>query len=226
MKLYCIIMLALLAAFQLNAQYLSKPLVKQDVVFEEVNGKVAVEAEHFYKQTKTDVRQWYITSPGNIPDVQPDHDGDHTQEASNNAYIEILPDTRVTHDDKLVHDQNFCNESGKMAIVHYQVKINNPGRYYVWVRAFSTGTEDNGIHVGFNDTWPANGQRMQWCEGKNEWTWASKQRTNEVHCGVPGEIYLDFEKAGIYDIQFSMREDGFEMDKFILTNNNEYDPEK
>jgi len=66
---------------------------------------------------------------------------------------------------------------------------------------------------------------MQWCDGKNAWTWASKQRTEKEHCGVPKEIYLDIEKAGIHDIQFSMREDGFEMDKFILTKDIDYVPE-
>ena len=107
---------------------------------------------------------------------------------------------------------------------HYHVKINTPGRYYVWGRSFSEGAEDNGLHTGFDGIWPDHGQRMQWCEGKNEWTWAAKQRTTEVHCGVPGEIYLDIEKPGIHDITFSMREDGFEMDKFILTLDPGYRP--
>lgn len=104
-----------------------------------------------------------------------------------------------------------------MAILHYRIYINNPGRYYVWVRAYSTGTEDNGIHVGINGEWPESGQRLQWCEGKNDWTWESKQRTQEQHCGVPELIYLDIPEAGLHDIQFSMREDGFEFDKFVLT---------
>jgi hypothetical protein len=65
---------------------------------------------------------------------------------------------------------------------------------------------------------------MQWCEGKNEWTWASQQRTSAEHCGVLKEIYLDFPQPAIYDIQFSMREDGFEFDKFILTNDIDFVP--
>jgi hypothetical protein len=195
------------------------------VAFEEKDGIVAVEAELFYKQSNTEIRQWYITSKSNLPAVAPDPDGTHIDGAANNAYIEILPDTRVTHDDKLIAGENFSNEPGKMAVVHYQVKFNNPGRYYVWARAYSTGAEDNGLHVGFNNTWPAHGQRMQWCEGKNQWTWASKQRTEAEHCGVPKEIYLDIEKAGIHDIQFSLREDGFEMDRFLLTKDIDYVPE-
>jgi hypothetical protein len=112
-----------------------------------------------------------------------------------------------------------------MGVLHYKVKINRTGRYYVWVRAYSSGAEDNSVHVGFDNIWPEHGQRMQWCDGKNNWTWASKQRTEQQHCGVPKEIYLDIDKAGVYDIQFSMREDGFEMDKFILTKDINYIPD-
>jgi hypothetical protein len=71
--------------------------------------------------------------------------------------------------------------------------------------------------VGIDGDWPASGQRLQWCEGKNTWTWDSKQRTQEVHCGVPELIYLEIYKPGEHEIQFSMREDGFEFDKFVLT---------
>ncbi|WPR70139.1 hypothetical protein SLW70_09265 [Flavobacterium sp. NG2] len=194
------------------------------VVFEEKNGLVAVEAEAFYKQSNTDVRQWYRTSITETPKVGRDDDDKHIENASQKAYIEILPDERVTHDDPLERDKNFTDEAGKMAVVHYKVKINTPGRYYVWARAFSMGSEDNGVHVGINGQWPEHGKRMQWCDGKGKWTWESKQRTKEVHCGLPHEIYLDIDQVGIHDIQFSMREDGFEMDKFILTNDVNYVP--
>ena len=204
---------------------LDNPIIDASVIFEENNGLVAVEAEHFYKQSKTKVRQWYRTSKNELPNVGRDEDGQHSIGASNKLYIEILPDTRVTHSDTLIRDENFTNEAGKMGVVHYKVKINAPGRYYVWVRAFSSGSEDNGLHVGLNNTWPEHGKRMQWCDGKNQWTWESKQRTKEVHCGIAKEIYLDIEEAGIHDIQFSMREDGFEFDKFILTTDSNFIPE-
>ena len=186
---------------------------------------VAVEAEDFDEQSKTEMRQWYRISEGSTIDVGRDDDGPHYDNASGGTYLEILPDTRVTHDDELVHGENFSNEAGLLAVLHYRVSIEKPGRYYVWVRAFSSGTEDNGIHVGLNGDWPEHGQRMQWCEGKNEWTWASKQRTEDQHCGVPGEIYLDIKEAGDHEIQFSMREDGFEFDKFVLTRDSAYVPE-
>ncbi len=210
----------------LNAQNIqfNNPIIHDDIIFEEKNGLIAIEAEFFQKQTLSDIRQWYITSKNDLAKVGRDDDDYHCYGASNNAYIEILPDTRVTHSDKLISGENFSNEAGKMAILHYNVKFNSPGRYFVWARAFSTGAEDNGLHVGINNTWPEHGQRMQWCQGKGAWTWESKQRTKEVHCGIPHFIYLDIDNAGVHTIQFSMREDGFEFDKFILTKDINYIP--
>lgn len=184
--------------------------------FMEKDGIVAVEAEHFFKQTKDEVRTWKITNKETAP-VKQDPDPVHFASASNKSYIEVLPDTRTNHDEKLIHGENFSNKPGQLAIVHYNVYFNNPGKYYVWVRAYSTGTEDNGIHVGLNGGWPESGQRMQWCDGKNEWTWASKQRTEEEHCGVEKLIFLEIPEKGKHTISFSMREDGFEFDKFILS---------
>ena len=202
----------------------NKSIINDAIIFEEKNEIVAIEAEFFHQQTSTDIRQWYRTSKNELAKVGRDDDEQHSDKASNNTYLEILPDTRVTHADKLIHGENFSNEAGKMAILHYKVNFSSPGRYFIWVRAFSTGGEDNGLHVGINNIWPESGQRMQWCKGKNKWTWESKQRTKEVHCGIPHAIYLDIDKAGVHTVQFSMREDGFEFDKFILTKDINYVP--
>ncbi|PWJ58451.1 hypothetical protein CLV98_104311 [Dyadobacter jejuensis] len=172
---------------------------------------ILIEAESFQSQTKAEQRKWTLVQND---DLNP----------SGGAYLKCLPDTRVTHDDKLIVGENFSNQAGALAVLTYQVNIDEPGRYYVWVSAYSQGTEDNGIHVGINGQWPASGQRMQWCEGKNQWTWESKQRTEKVHCGEPFLIYLDIEKAGKHTIHFSMREDGFAFDRFLLTKDKDYNP--
>lgn len=189
---------------------------KNALIFEEVDGIVAVEAEHYYEQTLDEVRKWYIIKDGEEANILPDPDPGHASAASGKAYIELLPDTRVTHDDELVNDENFSYEAGKMAIISYQVYFNTPGKYYVWARAFSTGTEDNGVHVGINDTWPESGKRMQWIE-KNKWAWESKQRTEQNHLGEPELLYLEVPEKGLHKISFSMREDGFELDKWIMS---------
>ena len=48
----------------------------------------------------------------------------------------------------------------------------------------------------------------------------------ENHCGIPHAIYLDVATAGDHTVQFSMREDGFEFDAFLLTTDREFVPEK
>jgi hypothetical protein len=211
-------------------------------VHEEKDGYLEVEAEDFHSQELTEIRKWYrmdakskgtdkigVSNKPNLSggemtnsEVLPDGDENHSESASGNAYMEILPDSRRTHDDELIAGENFSNEPGKLAVLHYRVKINNPGKYYVWVRAYSTGTEDNGLHVGLNGEWPESGQRMQWCEDKNQWTWASKQRMPEEHCGIEERIFLEIDEPGLHTVSFSMREDGFEFDKWIMSTSYHY----
>lgn len=217
MPLFFVSLMVSLSLGSLEATAQDKP-----VIFAEKDGLVAVEAEHYFKQTATGKRAFYLTTARSTPNITPDGDPAHAAGASGGAYIEILPDTRRTHKDKLIKGENFSPQPGKMAIVHYKVHFTNPGRYYVWARAYSTGTEDNGLHVGLNGTWPPSGQRLQWCKGKGTWRWDSMQRTPKKHCGVPHQIYLDIKKPGVQVIQFSMREDGFELDKWLMTTNRNF----
>lgn len=200
----------------------SDPIVAESVVFAERDGIVAVEAEHFFAQEKTKTRAFHLTTSSSQPDIKPDGDGPHVAGASGGAYLEILPDTRRSHQDKLIRGRNFSPTPGKLAVLKYKVHFSKAGRYYVWVRAYSTGSEDNGLHVGIDGRWPPTGQRLQWCKGKRTWRWESMQRTSKKHCGEPHKIYLDVDKAGEHVIQFSMREDGFEFDKWIMTTNRNF----
>ena len=183
---------------------------------------VKVEAENFASKHA----DWRVTSTSSTPNVRPDPDGPHAGSASGGTYLELLPDTRVTHNDTLITGTNFWSTGGTGPSITYNVNIPESGRYLVFVKAYSTGTEDNGIHVGLNGSNPASGERMQWCSGKNQWTWSSAQRTNSNHCGVERTIFLDFSFAGANTVTFSAREDGFEFDQFILlkTSNNSCTP--
>ena len=65
-----LVSLALLTTiFGLTAQtkQLANPLVLPDLVFNEVNGIAAVEAEYFYNQTNTEYREYYVSSHGQLP---------------------------------------------------------------------------------------------------------------------------------------------------------------
>ncbi|WP_246109387.1 hypothetical protein [Roseimaritima multifibrata] len=186
-------------------------------VHKQTDGVVVVEAEDFSDADRQEHRKWYLTTTDITPDVQPDPDENHSKGAGGNAYLEILPDTRVTHADPLVKGVSFSNQGGQCSVLSYPIQFEEPGRYFVWVRMCCTGSEDNGLHVGIDGEWPESGARMQFTGHHGEWQWDSRQRTAKVHTGVLGQIWLDIETPGLHTVMFSMREDGFEFDRFMLT---------
>jgi len=200
------------------------PYAPADLVFEEKDGIVAFEAEHAFDQKLTEQRQWYLTTADSTPSISPDGDPSNIAGASGGAYLEILPDTRRTHGDKLISGQNFCNEPGKIAILSYKIHFNTPGTYWIWARALSTTTEDNGLHFGIDGSWPETAQRWQTVV-KRKWHWESKQRTEKAHSGVRGILTLEVDKPGLHTIHVSMREDGIEIDKFLFANRKDYQPD-
>ncbi|TWU37114.1 DUF5060 domain-containing protein [Novipirellula artificiosorum] len=186
-------------------------------VHKQNGGIVVVEAEAFDAADHNDHRKWYLTTADETPNIKPDPDPNHAETASGGAYLEILPDTRVTHGDPLVNGVSFSNVPGQCSVLYYPVIIDTPGRYYVWVRMCCTGSEDNGLHVGIDGVWPESGARLQFTGQHGQWQWDSRQRTESAHSGVLGQIWLDIDEPGLHTIMFSMREDGFEFDKFMLT---------
>ena len=201
----------------------SQAIAEPNLVFAEKEGLIAAEAEHFVRQELTERRAFHITTPNAVPAIEPDGDPVHLDGAAGGAYVEVLPDSRRNHSEKLISGENFSNEPGKLAVLTYRVHFENAGRYYVWVRAYSSGSEDNGLHVGIDGTWPESGRRLQWCQAKNSWRWESKQRTEAEHCGEPHKIFLDVPSAGVHEIHFSMREDGFEFDRWLMTTNRDFE---
>jgi len=196
---------------------------------QEQNGMVVIEAENFATQTQADVRRWIIFSEGHTPNEAKhlaDADTPHTKDASGGSYIESLPDTRVNHNETLIKGVNFSGAAGAMAILTYPVYFSQAGRYYIWGRGFSTGPEDNGFHFGLNGQWPDTSQRMQFCKGKHKWTWSSQQRRPKSHCGEPHTLWVDIPHAGQHTFMLSMREDGAELDKIILTKDKKFTPKK
>jgi hypothetical protein len=221
MRLFCMLLSAIPVVLTclpmaLVAQEIrtDKPLVKDDVVFEEVDGQLVVEAECFFAQTNTEKRAWHITSASHAPNVGRDIDAPHFADASGGAYIEVLPDTG---NDPVgpVAGESISDKGGAMAAASYRVHFNNPGRYYIWVRALGTDGDDNTLHFGMNGEWPTNSVKMHH-GGGGKWGWACRHRQHK------GKLWLDVTNAGPQVIQLSMREDGCEVDRFILTTNENF----
>ena len=201
----------------------TSPLAAPELLLLEQDGRVTGEAEHFIAQSLTAPRAWHLVAPGQVPTVLPDGDSPHLEGASGGAYLEALPDVRRTHYEPIVVGESFSNTGGAMAVLSYRVRFSTPGRYYVWVRACSTGGEDNGLHVGLNGDWPESGLRWQTTH-KRQWAWDSRQRTDAVPRGEKHKLYLDIPSPGEHLVQFSLREDGFEFDRWLLTTDRDHVP--
>jgi hypothetical protein len=194
-----------------------KPLVDANVVFQEVDGAVVIEAEHFHQQTRHMIRRWYLNSPQHTPTAKPDGDPVIIADAGGGAYLEALPDTFVTDDDRAIDGLNLGLHPGAVAVLHYKVHFSKPGRYYLWTRMRSDDEEDNTLNAGLNDEWPASAKCLQFQKHTKAWQWGNVIRDPKGPAFPRLLAWLDVPSAGVHTVMYSMREDGCSFDRFLLT---------
>lgn len=193
------------------------PLVTANTVFAEKDGLVVVEAEHFVKQTRDQIRRWYLSSATKAPATKPDPDPVMVTDAGGGMYVEVLPDTFVLKTERAIDGINIGLNPGALAVLHYPVHFSSPGRYYLWTRMRSNDDEDNTMNAGLNDEWPASGKCLQFPKLKKVWWWGGIIRSPKGPSFPSSPAYLDIPEAGVYTVMYSMREDGMEFDRFLLT---------
>ena len=183
---------------------------------EERAGFVVVEAEDFYLQTNTQKRAWHRVDAVAQPSVGRDIDGPHHADASGEAYIEVLPD-EGNDGTPPVKGLSISDIPGEMAVVSYKVSFATPGRYFIWSRAFGTDGDDNTLHYGLDGAWPESSARSHTFASR-KWLWANRHRKHK------GPVYFDVTTPGVHAVTISMREDGCELDQFILTTDAAFSP--
>ncbi len=214
--LFCVLLRFVVIGHAQSGSYPPPPLVDGSVAFGEVNGLVAVEAEHFSRQSQNGVRAWYINSPRHRPHVQPDYDDASFLDAGGLAYVEALPDRFHTDLDPIIPGHSLGTVGGTVAVLHYPIHFSKPGTYYLWTRLRSNDEEDNTIQAGIDGTWPETAKILQSPVNKKEWIWKNDNRLSRTPWKI-GRAMLEVPSAGVHDVQFCMREDGEEFDRFILT---------
>ncbi len=219
--------------------------------FVEVDGMVVIEAENFLSQmsgSNGDFKQtWRVIKAGNVPKVR-DKDGPHFNSASAKVYVEALPDEKQAHgpNGRDGEKPGLMDNGGGAAILTYEVDFLNAGDYRFWVRMFISDTESNSLHLGINDDWPTLGERVEGCQRNpecnnpnggckyykqtgpinNAWMWVKTRREPHNGCFAQENMMamVTVENPGVHIIKISMREDGAELDKFILTQDLDYKP--
>lgn len=198
-------------------QALALSFVQADVAFDTRtdNDYIALVVEAENNSNKDE--RWVLTEP-DTPEQEDDPDSNHSDQAVGQAYLELLPDIRVTHEDPFGPPTAAWFQAGTGPRAEYLLDFPEAGRYYVHVRAYSTGTEDNGLHIGLNGDFPDSGKSMQFCTAGQGWSWSGRQRDSggQGPCGAQKTIWVTVEEPGEHTFMISAREDGFEIDRIML----------
>jgi len=163
--------------------------------FQESGGRVVMEAENY------DV----VNNPGANGDswvLEVSQAG-----YSGSGYMSALPD------DGTNQNTGYVANSPEL---EYQVNFATTGTYYVWLRGYSVGGAGDSVHAGIDDTGPGSADRINnFVSGS--WSWRKITMDGPDASVVVGT-------AGVHKINVWEREDGFRLDKILLTTDSGFTP--
>ncbi len=114
--------------------------------------------------------------------------------------------------DNVNNDTGFVEDSPRL---DYEVDFPKAGTYIVWVRGWGETEEDNSCHVGLDGKEVETSDRI--AEFSAEWLWIKDTKDGEdavIKVAAPGKHVLNV----------WMREDGFILDRIVLTMDPKYTP--
>ncbi len=98
----------------------------------------------------------------------------------------------------------------------FKVNFVKTGTHYIWIRGYRTGYSDDSCHAGLD------GQAIDTADrisnfSSYQWSWTGTSMESD-------RVTIDVEFIGIHTVNIWMREDGFRIDKIVLTTNPGYTP--
>ena len=101
----------------------------------------------------------------------------------------------------------------------YTVDFVTTGTHYVWLRGWGANGGADSCHVGLNNAQVTTATSIGW-DNDEQWSWE-----NECwYTGSSAAATITIPSTGVHTINVWMREDGFILDKIILTTNSSYNP--
>jgi hypothetical protein len=97
----------------------------------------------------------------------------------------------------------------------FRVNFLTTGTYQVWVRGLGAGTADRTVHAGIDGTGPASADRLSGFGSAFGWQKATLDGASAT---------VSVSTAGLHTINIWMREDGFQIDKILLTTSTSFTP--
>ncbi|MDB9741809.1 FecR domain-containing protein [Akkermansiaceae bacterium] len=205
----------------------SLSLQRKGKIIEEHNGMLLVEAEDFTYSDNNGNDHWWQYTDAKIPSREGVRDSDvnHAAAASGSAYMEILPDLgnyrKSQNYSSIPAGKGFLPTPVEGPYLAYKIRFNTKGRYYLWVRSFPTTLTDRSIYLNINDQQNTIFKMVGGEE--NQWNWFGIDPCKKIRKKVP-RSFLTVPAVGEYTIKFYMREDGVELDQWILTRDPQYRP--
>lgn len=131
-------------------------------------------------------------------------DNDFTSGYSGAGAMKAVPDSGVirTLDYEVLSPQ-----------LDYRVNIVKTGYHYVWIRGYGKDTSSDSIHAGLDGKVVYTSANIKNFQPKQAWAWAGSSM-----------IKILIQNPGKHTINLWMREDGFIVDKIVLTINTGYIP--
>ncbi len=97
----------------------------------------------------------------------------------------------------------------------FRVNFVKTGTHHVWIRGIGANGNDDSIHAGLDGVASTSSDRMS--SSGTTWTWSKSTMD-----GVSATISVP--STGVHTINLWMREDGFVVDKLVLTTSSSYVP--
>jgi unsaturated chondroitin disaccharide hydrolase len=120
---------------------------------------------------------------------------------------------RPEPDNNVTIDTSYTTKSPEMS---YKVQITKTGKYYIWLRGYAQNSDSNTVHLGLDGQAFASSDKVA-TGSYGSWLWLS----GSLDSGV---TFLEINSAGAHTINVWMREDGFRLDRIVLTTDSKYKP--
>ena len=164
------------------------------LTFTETGNLISMEAENFTTNTSQGGKSW-VTQTTNSP--------------SGGVALISTPDTGVAP------NSGYATTSPRL---NFDVTFAQSGTYQVWVRGRAGGSvaaDSDSVHVGLDGVETASADKISTFTASFGWSRATMDNVNAT---------LSVPSAGLHTVNVWMREDGFVIDKIVLTRDANYTP--
>jgi hypothetical protein len=153
-------------------------------------GIVSMEAEHYAANNPFSPHSW----TSNL-----------TAGFSGNGAMQATPDNGV------MISNNYAPLNSPR--LDFDVNFIQTGTHYVWVRGYGPNTSSDSVHVGLNNAAAPSASDIKSFDPAASWVWSNAA----FGTGASTPATLTIPSTGVHTVNAWMREDGFIVDKIVLT---------